>query len=150
MKRTDRKSACPVTFCLEAVGDSWSLLILRDIALFGRHTYKEFLEAGERITTSVLAARLAHLENQDIIRKDPHPSDKRRDNYVLTEKGRGLIPVMLAMMEWGTAHDANSTGHRKKGFVAQLRKERGTLTREVTEKVRKGGSAFVLPPVKSR
>ena len=142
MKRTDRKSACPVNFCLEAVGDSWSLLILRDIALFGRHTYKEFLEAGERITTSVLAARLAHLESHDIISREPHPGDKRRDNYVLTEKGRGLIPVILDMMEWGTAHDARSSGHRKKDFVAQLRKERGALTRDVTEKVRKGAAAF--------
>src|SRR5262245_44443256 len=143
MKRTDRKSDCPINFCLEAVGDPWSLLILRDIALFGRHTYKEFLSSGERITTSVLAQRLAGLEKRGIIKKEPYPTDKRRDTYVLTEKGLGLIPVLLDMMEWGTTHDPKSAGHRKKDFVERIRKERGLLTRKTIEKVRRGGAALV-------
>ena len=45
MKRTDRKSHCPVNFALETVGDPWSLLIVRDIVFHGKHTFGEFLAA---------------------------------------------------------------------------------------------------------
>ncbi len=143
MKRTDRKSACPVNFSLEILGDPWSMLIIRDIALFGRHTFKEFLEAGERITTSVLTNRLSNLMKHGIIRKEPHPSDGRRDHYFLTEKGIDLIPTILELMAWGTGYDPKSTGHRKASFVARLNNERGAVMEEIKEKVRKGGAAFV-------
>lgn len=142
MKRIDRKSACPVNFCLEAVGDTWSLLILRDIAFFGRHTYKEFLLSGERITTSVLAQRLANLEKHKIIRAKPHPTDKRRDVYTLTEKGLGLVPLLLDMMEWGTTNDPKSAGHRKEEVVGRIRVEQGALCREVQGRIRHGGALF--------
>ncbi|HRH78374.1 MAG TPA: winged helix-turn-helix transcriptional regulator, partial [Cellvibrionaceae bacterium] len=58
MKRTDTKSHCPINFTLEIMGDPWSLLVLRDVVFFGKHTFKEFLESAERITTSVLTSRL--------------------------------------------------------------------------------------------
>jgi len=142
MKRTDRKSACPINFFLEVVGDPWSLLILRDIVFSGKHTFKEFLASNERITTSVLAARLADLERHGILAREPHPTDGRRDNYVLTEKGLGLIPVMFDMMEWGTAHDPKSAGHRMQGFFEKLKKQRGPFIRRIVENVRSGGTAF--------
>jgi len=143
MKRTDKKSYCPVNHCLEAVGDQWSLLIIRDITLFGKHTYKEFLASSERITTSVLADRLANLENLAIIRKEPHPRDGRQDYYSMTEKGIGLIPVILDMMEWGTRFDPESTGHRKKAMLDRIRRERGKSVLDLMEKVRQGGAAFM-------
>ena len=61
MKRTDRKSHCPVNSALEVVGDPWSLLVVRDIVFYGKHAFGEFLASEERITTSVLADRLARL-----------------------------------------------------------------------------------------
>jgi DNA-binding HxlR family transcriptional regulator len=143
MKRTDRKSACPVNFSLEIIGDPWSMLIIRDIALFGRHTFKEFLEAGERITTSVLSDRLASLTKHGVIRKRPDPDDGRREYYFLTEKGIDLIPAVLELMAFGTRYDPKSTGHRKESFVARLNKERGALMEEVKAMVRKEGAAFV-------
>ena len=142
MKRKDRKSACPVNFCLEVIGDPWSLLILRDIALSGKHTYKEFLSSAERITTNILADRLSNLERRGILRKEPHATDGRRDNYVLTEKGLDLVPLLLDMTEWGTRHDPNSSGHRIQGMVDRIRREQGKLIREVKAKIRKGGAAI--------
>lgn len=142
MKRTDVKSHCPVNFTLEAVGDPWSLLVLRDIVFFGKKTFKEFAASSERITTSVLTDRLSSLEKNGILTKQPHPTDLRRYVYVLTEKGVGLVPVLLNMMEWGTAHDPRSTGHRKMEYVARIRREQGALSREVQKKIRKGGSLF--------
>ena len=142
MKRTDRKSACPINFCLESVGDPWSLLILRDIIFVGKRTFKEFLSSPERITTSVLAARLADLEERGILTREPHPSDGRRDNYVLTEKGLSLIPLILEMFLWGTAHDPKSDGHRMLDFVAKAKNQRAAFARRIIDKVRNGGAVF--------
>ena len=142
MKRLDKKSDCPVNFTLEAVGDPWSLLILRDIVYFGKHTFKEFLSSEERIATNMLSDRLAKLERNGILKKELHPSDKRRDLYILTKKGLDLIPLLLNMMEWGTKYDPKSTGHTKKAFVERIRKEQGSLDHEVSEKVLQGKTAF--------
>lgn len=142
MKRTDIKSHCPINFTLEAVGDPWSLLILRDITYFGKHTFKDFASSSERITTSVLTNRLTNLEEQGILSKHPHATDKRVSVYRLTEKGLDLVPVLLEMMAWGTKYDPQSAGHRKKAFVARIRKEQSTLSREVKSKVKRGKTAF--------
>jgi hypothetical protein len=50
--------------------------------------------------------------------------------------------MLLCMMEWGTAHDTKSTGHRKAEFVARIRAEQSNLSKEVQEMLRKGGTAF--------
>ncbi|RYY73084.1 MAG: transcriptional regulator [Gammaproteobacteria bacterium] len=142
MKRTDIKSHCPVNFTLETVGDPWSLLILRDIVFFDKHTFKEFLGSSERITTSVLTSRLASLEAQGVLSKHPHPTDQRSAIYSLTEKGLGLVPMMLCMMEWGTSHDPDSMGHRKKELVERIQAEQSALSREIQDNLRNGGSIF--------
>src|SRR4030095_12265307 len=61
-KGSERRSGCPLNAALETFGDRWSLLIVRDLMLFGRQTYNEFLAGGERIATNVLAERLRRLE----------------------------------------------------------------------------------------
>lgn len=144
MKRSDIKSHCPVNFTLEILGDPWSLLVLRDLVFFGKKTFKEFLESSERITTSVLTNRLANLELQGVLAKQPHPTDMRSSIYSLTEKGLGIVPMLLCMMEWGTTYDTKSTGHRKAEFVARIRAEQSNLSKEVQESLRKGGTAFNL------
>lgn len=142
MKRTDIKSHCPVNFTLEVVGDPWSLLVLRDIVFFGKHTFKEFLESSERITTSVLTSRLNSLEKHGVLTKQPHPTDLRSSLYHLTEKGLGLVPMLLAMMEWGTTHDRHSAGRRKMDFVARIKAEQSAISLQVQEMLRNGGSIF--------
>jgi DNA-binding HxlR family transcriptional regulator len=109
---------------------------------FGKHTFKEFASSEEKITTSVLADRLSNLGRNGILAKQPHPTDGRRDIYTFTEKGLGLVPMLLDMMEWGTKHDPTSTGHRRKAFVSKIRKEHGSLSREVKSKLRRGNVAF--------
>jgi DNA-binding HxlR family transcriptional regulator len=145
MKRTDTKSHCPINFTLEIMGDPWSLLVLRDVVFFGKHTFKEFLESAERITTSVLTSRLNSLEQHGILRKQPHPSDQRSALYQLTEKGIDLVPVLLAMMEWGTRYDPKSAGHRKKALVERIRREHSAISHEVQNTLRQGGAVFTPP-----
>lgn len=94
------RSNCPVNFGLEMFGDKWSLLIIRDIVFWGKKTYGDFLKSDERIATNILAARLAQLEENGIITKQRHPSDKRTDVYSLTEKGLELIPLLVEIVAW--------------------------------------------------
>src|SRR5216117_155764 len=74
-----RRSDCPVNFAVEALGDKWSLVILRDIIFWGKHAYGEFLKSDERIATNILANRLEYLESEGLISKTHDPNDRRKE-----------------------------------------------------------------------
>ena len=94
-----------MSVCLEVFGDSWSLLIVRDLMIRGYRTFKEFHQAGEGIATNVLADRLRKLEAAGIIVAEPAENDRRRMNYRLTAKGIDLAPAMLELLIWGSRHE---------------------------------------------
>ncbi len=108
MKRSDHKSSCPINLTMEIIGDTWSLLIIRDMAALGKRTFGEFLEAEERIGPSVLTDRLNHLERKGIIEKRPSEQDKRKFIYSLTEKGMNLIPIVYEVAVWGSINQVDS------------------------------------------
>ena len=89
---------------LEALGDRWSLLIIRDLMVRGYHTFKQFQESGEGIATNILADRLKRLEAAGIITAEKEASDGRKINYRLTEKGIDLAPTMFELLIWGARH----------------------------------------------
>lgn len=103
-----KRSNCPINYALEEFGDIWSLLIVRDIMLFGKTTYGEFLSSNEKIATNILANRLEKLIQNGIIRKTKNHSDKRRDNYQLTKKGSDLYPIMKEVMLWSKKYDRDT------------------------------------------
>ncbi|RJF97005.1 transcriptional regulator [Noviherbaspirillum cavernae] len=140
MKRAENKSHCPVNFALETFGDPWSLLIVRDIVFWGKRTYGEFRDSSEGIATNVLAARLAHLEQKGILVKGPHEKDGRKDVYALTEKGLGLIPILLEMSGWSAQHDPETTAPMQ--FVDAVYADRDKMFRRIQDVVRRGGSLF--------
>jgi DNA-binding HxlR family transcriptional regulator len=142
-KQQQRRSDCPINFSLEMFGDSWSLLIVRDIVFFGKKTYGEFLDSSEGIATNILATRLAQLEEKDILIKKPYPLDKRKDAYVLTEKGLDLIPIVLELANWGAHHDPQTGAPME--FVARVNSDRENMIRLIRDTVQKGGSVFVGP-----
>jgi DNA-binding HxlR family transcriptional regulator len=107
MKREDNKSHCPINFTVEIFGDTWSLLIVRDMIALGKNTFGEFLDSKERIGPSVLAERLAHLEIKGIITKRPSETDKRKFIYSLTEKGMNVIPIVYEIAVWGSKNSPN-------------------------------------------
>ena len=143
-----RLSDCPIHFALEIFGDRWSLLLVLDIVLFGKHTYSEFLRSKEGIATNVLAARLAVLECEGIVRKTPHATDRRRDVYTLTEKGLDLIPLLLDLIVWSATYDPETDAPTE--FVERIRDDREHVIKEITETVRNGGCVFsssTAPPL---
>ena len=142
MKHTQHKrSDCPINFALETFGDPWSLLIIRDIVYFRKKTYGEFLESDEGMATNILASRLAHLEQQGFLVKKPSLSDKRKEEYALTEKGLDLIPVLVEMANWSAQHDPHTAAPA--AWIALMKAEREKMIRLIRETVQSGGSVFV-------
>lgn len=102
MKRLDVKSHCPINYTVEIFGDAWSLLIYRDMAAVGRNSFGDFLKMQERIGTSVLAEKLAHLEKNGIIQKRRDPNDGRRVRYEFTARGISALPLYYEVAAWGS------------------------------------------------
>jgi len=99
------RSHCPVSLALEAIGDRWSLLILRDLIMRGKRHYQDFLNSEERIATNILADRLGRLERQGLISKSQDPEDKRQFRYSPTQKGLDLLPVIVEIARWSKKYN---------------------------------------------
>lgn len=140
MKRMDRKSRCPVNSALETVGDRWSLLVVRDIVFYGKHTFGEYLASEERITTSVLADRLAALVNSGILTKQRSETDRRKECYSLTDKGLALIPILVELANWGVAYDSDVVANPL--WTEKVRTDREGLYRIIRDTVAAGGAVF--------
>ncbi len=98
--KKNRKSTCPIARALEVIGDRWTLLILRD--LFNGHTrYKEFIASPEKISTNILANRLANLCRLNLIENYWDESTGKHGAYRLTETGQTLEPVLKSIGAWG-------------------------------------------------
>ena len=91
--------SCPLPPAVELIGEKWAFLILRG-AFNGLRHFEEF-QAGLGIARNILSDRLSKLVAGEILERSPDPSDKRRVIYSLTEKGAGLLPVLLALRQWG-------------------------------------------------
>jgi DNA-binding HxlR family transcriptional regulator len=103
VKRTSHKRAsCPVARPLDAIGDWWSLLIIRD-AFDGLRRFGEFRESLG-VAKNILATRLRNLAAHGILEMVPASDGSAYQEYVLTEKGRGLFPVLVALRQWGEAY----------------------------------------------
>lgn len=98
------RSMCPVTSALDVVGDKWSLLIIRDLLLFGTRTYSDFRESPERISTNILAARLKLLTCVEIIERTNPDGVARNNAYRLTTSGEALRPVVEGVAQWSQTH----------------------------------------------
>ena len=98
-KCLDAFEGCALPAALEAMGERWSFLILR--AAFDGIVYFEDFQSTLGIARNILSNRLAKLVANGILSREPVATDKRRIIYRLTEKGMGLVPVMIALRQWG-------------------------------------------------
>lgn len=95
-----KRSPCPVACSLDLFGDRWTLLVVRDL-LLGRSRFRDFVASPEGIPTNILSDRLDRLVTGGIARQVPASDGTQRLAYQLTEKGRALGPVLLAIRDWG-------------------------------------------------
>ena len=90
---------CALPAALEAVGERWSFLILRGV-FNGLHHFEEF-QSTLGIARNILSNRLGRLVENEILEREPDPADRRKVAYRLTPKGRELLPVLIALRQWG-------------------------------------------------
>ena len=132
MKRTERRSDCPINFALQTFGDAWSLLILRDLMFTDRRTYSDFLNAEEGMATNILASRLDQLQNAGLITKR---GEGRGAAFGLTTKGLDLLPAMLELIAWSGKHDERTAAPNE--FLNQVRRDRAGLIAQLRDQLRR-------------
>ena len=95
------RSGCPISSTLDVVVDKWSLLIIIDMLVKQKKTFKEISDSDEKIVPSILSARLKLLESYKLIFKTKVPDNKKENIYLLTEKGISLTPIIIEFSLWG-------------------------------------------------
>jgi DNA-binding HxlR family transcriptional regulator len=109
VKRTSlEKAACPIARSLDAIGDWWSLLIIRD-ALLGLRRFSEF-QKNIGLAKNILTVRLRTLVDQGILKTAPASDGSAYQEYVLTPKGRGVFPVLVALRQWSEEFSGERDG----------------------------------------
>jgi DNA-binding HxlR family transcriptional regulator len=104
VKRTSLKGDdCPIARSLDAIGDWWSLLIIRD-ALLGARRFGEF-QKSLGLAKNILAVRLRTLTDRGILKTAPASDGSAYQEYVLTLKGRGVFPILVALRQWSEQFD---------------------------------------------
>jgi len=98
------RSPCPIAKTLDLLGDKWTLLVVRDLLLFGKRRFGELAASPEGIPTNILTDRLRRLEECGVLVKVLYQPRPQRYEYHLTDKGRELFPVLRAMIEWAGRH----------------------------------------------
>jgi DNA-binding HxlR family transcriptional regulator len=116
---------CSIAQSLEIIGEWWTLLILRD-SFLGIRRFDDFVERLG-ISRNVLATRLDTLVEAGILERRPYDDARGRFDYVLTDKGRALWPVITAIRQWGdewvlgAGNEPLLLEHRDHGHVANVR-----------------------------
>jgi DNA-binding HxlR family transcriptional regulator len=150
MKRTSLEGAgCPVARSLDVIGDWWSMLIIRD-AFLGARRFGEF-QKSLGLAKNILAVRLRALVDDGILTTAPASDGSAYQEYVLTPKGRGVFPVLVALRQWSEEFDdapeeiATTMVDREKGRPVrklELRSQDGRLLG--------GGDTMLKPNPKAR
>lgn len=92
---------CSVARTLDCIGEWWTMLIVRDMMVFGGSRRFEQLRDGLGISRNILTERLRSLAEIGIVEKVPIADGARRQQYQLTEKGWDLMPILVGLMQWG-------------------------------------------------
>jgi DNA-binding HxlR family transcriptional regulator len=121
LRRDYEGQNCSIARTLEVVGDRWTLLIIRDIAL-GHERFDELLKSLG-VASNVLSERLTRLVAEGILDRTPYQERPERFEYHLTKKGRELGVALLALMEWGDRHLSE-----KPPRIARRRGDRSPVT----------------------
>ncbi len=109
MKRTSLENAeCPIARSLDAIGDWWSLLIIRD-AFLGLRRFSKF-QKNIGLAKNILTVRLRALVDHGILATAPASDGSAYQEYVLTAKGRGLFAILVALRQWSEEFSGEPKG----------------------------------------
>ena len=100
MKPIIRRSDCPISYTLDVFGVKWTMLIMRDLLLYGKDSFSEYLCSDEKIATNILTDRLKVLLREGFVTKHTAPKNKSKFLYRPTEKAIDLIPILGEITLW--------------------------------------------------
>ena len=95
---------CPVARTLDIIGDRWTMLIVRDLVLQGPRKFADLQRSLPRVSPNTLSDRLKTLEEHGIVMRRFYEDHPPRAEYVLTDKGNDLRPVLRTLRDWGQKH----------------------------------------------
>jgi DNA-binding HxlR family transcriptional regulator len=100
----DDTLGCPIRASLGILGRKWALLVLRDVAFWPDQTFGQLLSRSPGLTPRVLTNRLRELRSEELIEKFADAHDDRKVHYRLTQKGKDIVPVLMALSAFGLRH----------------------------------------------
>tara|TARA_B110000003_G_scaffold142666_1_gene143957 strand:- start:1482 stop:1901 length:420 start_codon:yes stop_codon:yes gene_type:complete len=124
------RSGCPISSTLDVVGDKWSLLIIRDMLIKHKRTFKEISDSYERIAPSILSARLKLLASYKLIFKTKALDNKKENIYLLTEKGIRLTPIIMEFSLWG---DSNMREFNQLDIIDELKADQSVIIKTIQD-----------------
>lgn len=102
IRKSHKDASCPMARGIQRVGDTWTVLILRE-AFYGTTRFDEF-EKRLGIAPNMLTRRLNTLVEDSLLARRAYSAHPPRDDYVLTDRGRDFRPVLLTLMAWANRH----------------------------------------------
>jgi DNA-binding HxlR family transcriptional regulator len=105
MKTISRRSECPISYTMDIFGDKWTMLIMRDLLLYGKDSFSDFLCSDEKIATNILTDRLNVLLQEGFVTKHTAPTNKSKFLYRPTEKAIELIPILSEITLWAEKYN---------------------------------------------
>jgi len=150
MRRKSLEGAdCPIARSLDEIGDWWSLLIIRD-AFLGLRRFGEF-QRSLGLAKNILTVRLRALVGLGILEAVPASDGSAYRDYVLTQKGRDLFHVLIALRQWGETH----LSHCGKPMTQLVDRETGQLVRNLELRAQDGrllgpADTMLKPPAEPR
>jgi len=136
------RSSCLIASALDLIGDKWSLLIIRDMLLYQKKTFKELIASDEGVASNLLSGRLKLLIQIGLLTKQKLPTNKKENIYLLTEKGIALAPLIMEVVIWSdkyvrehhAAMNAYETHNIDKALVvANVQKEYAAFAKGIVE-----------------
>jgi DNA-binding HxlR family transcriptional regulator len=134
LRRDYEGQVCSIARALEIVGDRWTLLVVRDVAL-GRNRFDQLLD-GLGVASNVLTDRLNRLVGEGILERVRYSERPERFEYRLTKKGAELRLVLLSLMQWGDRHLSE-----KPPRIARRRSDRSPVSVRLV-----AGDGSIVPP----
>ena len=144
IKVENKRSSCPVSTSLEIIGDTWTLVLIRNFFL-GSTTFADFKKTPENIATNILSNRLKKLMKYKLIEYQLHPKNKKIKQYYLTEAGMNLYPLIYDLLIWGKNNLDMEIGPISSDFYERTKnKKRKDTIKDSISEYRKFKSSFLV------
>lgn len=95
---------CPITSAIDILGDRWMLVIVKQMLLQQKETFKDFSESDEAIASNILTSKLRQLTALGLVSKSQLPNNRKSAYYHLSEAGLSLAPLIVELALWSDTH----------------------------------------------